>query len=137
MKPLVIYVDDSQSARQIVEEGFAGTGYALKTASGVLDLENRLLSDPDAVQKIRLFIFDFEMPYLTGTQIASALDKVYKELADIPFMIFSGRPKTEVSRAIEDAKNRSKSFSRNFRGYVEKKKDSVVELVSAVDQIFK
>jgi len=132
---VVIYVDDSPSAREVVKEGFEGSGYLLRTATGVLDLENRLLSDPDTVKKVRLFIFDFEMPYLTGTQIASAMDKVYKELQDVPFVIFSGRPKDDVHKAIEDAKKRSESFARNYRGFIEKKKDSVAELVARTGEI--
>jgi len=136
-KPFIIFVDDSPSAREMVEEGLEEAGYELETATGVEDLESRLLSRPEAVKEIDLFIFDFEMPYLTGTQIAAAIDRVYKELKDTPFMIFSGRPRAEVEKAIAETRQWSKSFARNFRGYVEKQGDSVKELLAQVGRILK
>jgi CheY-like chemotaxis protein len=136
-KYLVVFVDDSPSAREMVKDGFRDSGHILKTATGVVDLETQILSDPVTVKQVDLFIFDFDMPYLTGTQIASALDKVYKELKDIPFFIFSGRPKEEVMKSIEDAKKHSATFGRNFRGFVGKKGESVEELLSEIGKILK
>jgi CheY-like chemotaxis protein len=136
-KNLIVFVDDSPSAREMVTDGFRDSGHALKTATGVIDLETRILSDPNTVKQVDLFIFDFDMPYLTGTQIASALDKVYKELKDIPFLIFSGRPQEDVLKAIEDAKKHSPTFARNFRGFVAKKGDSVSDLVAAVIKLLR
>jgi CheY-like chemotaxis protein len=134
---LVIFVDDSASAREVVEDGFRDTGYLLKTAAGVVELENRVLSSKENLKQVDMFIFDFDMPYLTGTQIASAMDKVYSELKNVPFLIFSGRPQEEVLKAIESAKKNSPTFAKNYRGYVPKKGDSVTELLATIGKILK
>jgi len=134
-KSFVIFVDDSPSAREMVETGFEEAGYALETATGVVDLESRVLARPEAAKQVDLFIFDFEMPCLTGTQIAAAIDRVYKELKDTPFVIFSGRPRAEVEKAIAETRQWSKTFARNFRGYVEKQGESVEELLNQVGKV--
>ena len=136
-KYVIVFVDDSPSAREMVQDGFRDTEFILKTASGVVDLESRILSDPSTVKQVALFIFDFDMPYLTGTQIASAMDKVYQELKDIPFVIFSGRPEEEVQKAIEAARKHSPSFARNYRGFVAKKGESITELLAEIGKILK
>ena len=134
---LVIFVDDSASAREVVEDGFKDTGYLVKTAPGVVELENRILSSRENLKQVDMFIFDFDMPYLTGTQIASAMDKVYAELKDVPFLIFSGRPQEEVLKAIESAKQTSPSFAKNYRGFVPKKGDSIAEFLEAMGKVLK
>lgn len=134
---LIIFVDDSPSVREVVEDAFKEAGYLLKTAPGVVELENRVLSSPETLKHVDMFIFDFDMPYLTGTQIASAMDKVYSELADVPFLIFSGRPQEEVLEAIESAKKNSPTFAKNYRGFVPKKGDSVAELMAVMGNILK
>jgi len=136
-KYLIVFVDDSPSAREMVKDGFRETEYLVKTCSGVVDLETQILSDPVTVKQVDMFIFDFEMPYLTGTQIASALDKVYMELKDIPFFIFSGRPKEEVLKSIADAQKHSAAFARNFRGFVSKKGESIEELFAEIGKVLK
>ena len=136
-KYLIVFVDDSPSAREIVQDGLRDTGYMLKTATGVVDLETQILSDPVTVKQVDLFIFDFDMPYLTGTQIASALDKVYQELKDIPFFIFSGRPKEEVAKSIAEAQKYSPAFTRNYKGFVAKKGESVEELLAEISKVLK
>ncbi len=132
---LVVYVDDSPVAREMVADGLEGTDLLLETASDVADLEKRILSDPNKLWQIDLFIFDFDMPEMTGTQIASVLDQTYRELKAIPFIIFSGRPREEVVSAIEDAYAYSPTFAKNFKGYLEKRGGSVKELIDKIHEL--
>jgi len=134
---LVIFVDDSPSAREVVEDGFKDSGYLLVTAAGVVELENQVLTSSETLKQVDLFIFDFDMPYLTGTQIASAMDRVYAELKDVPFLIFSGRPQDEVLKSIETSKKSSPSFARNYKGFVPKKENSLSDLLAVVGKILK
>lgn len=134
-KYLVIYVDDSPVAREMVIDGLKDTNYLLETANDAADLESRHLSDPNTLWQVDLFIFDFDMPEMTGTQIASVLDQLYKELKAIPFIIFSGRPREEVLASIAEASKYSSTFAKNFRGYIEKKGDSVAELIQKINEI--
>jgi len=134
-KYLIIYVDDSVMAQEMVSDGLKGTDYLVETANDVRDLEKRLLSEVNTLWQVDLFIFDFDMPDLTGAQIASSLDRVYKELKAIPFIIFSGKPREEVLKAIEAAQQSSPTFARNYRGYLEKKGESVGELLEKIQEL--
>lgn len=136
-KPFIIFVDDSPSAREIVKDEFKQANYLLKTASGVHELERMFNSDQKMVKEVDLFIFDFAMPEITGIQIASVIDRVYGKLKNVPFLIFSARPRPEVLKAISDAQNQSETFVRNFRGYVEKKSDSVSNLLIKINEVLK
>ena len=118
-----------------MEDALADTEYQLETATDVSDLETRLLSDANVLWQVDMFIFDFDMPEMTGTQIASVLDALYKELKANPFVIFSGRPRDEVLASIQDATKYSPAFSKNFRGYIEKKGESVTDLINKIHEV--
>jgi CheY-like chemotaxis protein len=77
-KKFIIYVDDSPVAREMVMDGLKDTDYLLETANDAADLETKHLSDLNTLWQVDLFIFDFDMPEMTGTQIASVLDQLYK-----------------------------------------------------------
>ncbi len=131
----IVYVEDSPVAREMVQDGLEETEYLLETASDVADLERRVLSDEDLVRQVDLFIFDFDMPEMTGTQIATVLEQAYQELKGTPFIIFSGRPREEVVQAIEDAQGYSRAFAKNFKAYVEKKGGSVSDLLNKIKEV--
>jgi CheY-like chemotaxis protein len=131
----IVYVEDSPVAREMVRDSLEGTEFLLEMASDVADLEKRILSDEDKVRQVDLFIFDFDMPEMTGTQIATVLEQAYQELKGTPFVIFSGRPREEVVQAIEDAYSYSRAFAKNFKAYVEKKGGSVSELIDKIKEV--
>jgi len=116
-------------------DGLKDTDYLLETANDAADLETKHLSDLNTLWQVDLFIFDFDMPEMTGTQIASVLDQLYKELKAVPFLIFSGRPRDEVLASIQEATKYSKAFAKNFRGYIEKKGGSVADLIKKIDEV--
>lgn len=134
-KYLIVYVEDSPVAREMVKDGLAGSEYIIETATDVVDLENRVLLNEEFLSEVDLFILDFDMPEMTGTQIATVLEQAHRELKGKPFVIFSGRPRDEVVEAIEDACNYSRSFEKNFKGYVEKKGGSVSDLLDKIRSV--
>lgn len=133
-KYFVVYVEDSPVAREMVRDVFENSDYLLDTAVDVYDLEKRILSDENILKQVDIFVFDFDMPEMTGTQIASVLDSVYQDLQVIPFIIFSGRPREEVLAAIEEARSYSPTFAKNFKGYLEKKGGSAVDLKAKISE---
>ena len=133
---LIVCADDSFMVREMLKDGFEGTDYVLELVSGVQNLEQRVLDDEAMLSQVDLFVFDFDMPEMTGTQIASILDESYEQLANVPFIIFSGRPRQEVLTAIDEARSYSFTFARNFKGYIEKQEGSIDTLLAKIGEVF-
>jgi len=134
-KPLVIYVDDSAVARELVSDALSKLGYQVLTAEHVADLEQRLLRDASLTRKVSLFILDFDMPGMTGPQIAAVLEQLHQDLRVSPFLIFSAKDPEEVETGMRQAEDLSFAFVRNYRGFVQKRENSVEGLVARVREL--
>ena len=134
-RPLVIYVDDSPIARELVADALGDQGYRVLTAEHVADLEKRLGADASLIRKVALFILDFDMPEMTGPQIAAVLDRLHAGLREAPFLIYSAKDSAEVENGIRQAEELSFTFVRNFRGFVPKRESSVEGLVDKVREL--
>ena len=132
----LVCMDDSLMVHEMLRDGFEGTGYRLELIRNVQELEERVLSQPETLSQVDLFVLDFDMPEMTGTQVASVLDQVDPRLQSVPFIIFSGRPRQEVEKAIEEANAYSYNFGRNFRGYLEKQEGAINALIAKVEELF-
>ena len=134
-KPLIIYVDDSAIARELVTDALVELGYRVVTAEHVADLEHRLAKDASLVGKVALFILDFDMPEMTGPQIAALLEQVDAKLREAPFLIYSAKTLEDVETGIRQAEDLSFAFVRNYRGFVPKREESLVGLVDRVREL--
>jgi len=134
-KPLVIYVDDSPIARELVADALNALGYRVLTATEVADLEQVLARDESLARKVALFILDFDMPEMTGPQVAAVLEHLHQGLRESPFLIYSAKDPAEVELGIRQGEDLSFAFVRNFRGFVQKREGSVEGLVDRVRQL--
>ena len=134
-KYVIIHVDDSQTAREMVKEALTLAGFEVHSADDAQDLEQRVLLNEALREDVDLFIFDMEMPDLMGAQLAAIMDVVYEELANVPFIIYSGKEKDWVTKMSQDAAELSAAFKRNYRGYLGKDlggEEKLADLVSKV-----
>ncbi|OGP60365.1 MAG: hypothetical protein A2V67_09870 [Deltaproteobacteria bacterium RBG_13_61_14] len=134
-RPLVIYVDDSPIARELVADALEDQGYRVLTAEHVSDLEKQLETDASLIQNVALFILDFDMPEMTGVQIAAVLDQLHAGLREAPFLIYSAKDPELIEDGIRQAEELSFTFVRNFRGFVPKRESSVEGLVDRVREL--
>ncbi len=128
-------MEDSPSARAIVSEEMESQGYEIMTANDVTDLERRLLSQPDILKRVDMFILDLEMPQMMGTQIGAVIEQIYEELKDVPFIIYSARPAGEVQIQVEETSSYAGRFSKNYKGYIQKEAGSTEKLVAKVEEV--
>ena len=134
-KYLIIHVDDSPTVREIVKETLVQAGYIVRSADDAQDLERKLSTDPALRDAVDLFILDMEMPDMTGAQIGAVMQEVYNELSRVPFIIYSGKERDWIEERTKEVAGMSKSFLRNYSGYLAKKPGSeefLVELVQSV-----
>ena len=61
-KYVIIHVDDSYTAREVVKGALEDEGYIVHSAEDAQDLEQRLLSDPSLRKSVDIFVLDIEMP---------------------------------------------------------------------------
>jgi CheY-like chemotaxis protein len=134
-QPLVIYVDDSPVARELVSDALGKVGYRVLTAENVADLERTFNRDASLTREVSLFILDFDMPEMTGPQIAAVLDRLHQDLRESPFLIYSAKDSEEVENGLRQAEDLSFTFVRNYRGFVQKREASVEGLVDRVREL--
>jgi CheY-like chemotaxis protein len=134
-KPLVIYVDNSPAAREQVGDALGQLGYQVLTAEHAADLERQFLRDESLARKAALFILDFDLPEMTGPQIAAVLEQLHQGLREVPFLIYSAKAPSEVETGIRQAEELSFSFVRNYRGFVPKREASLEGLVDRVREL--
>lgn len=119
-KYVIIHVDDSPSAREIVNEALTYAGYIVFSAENASDMELLLKDEPKLREDVDLVVLDMEMPDMTGAQLGAVMQDVYHELTKIPFVIYSGREEEWVEQMIEEVAGMSEAFRRNYRGYLNK-----------------
>lgn len=134
-RPVVIYVDDSLMARELVSDALREQGYEVVTAEQVADLEKLLTREAALIPRVALFILDFDMPEMTGVQIAAVLEQLHSGLRAAPFLIYSAKDPVEVENGVRQAEELSFAFVRNFRGVVPKRESSVEGLVDKVREL--
>ncbi len=129
---LVIHVDDSRTAREMVREALEDAGFRVMSAEDVQDLEQRVMQDESVRNEVKLFVLDMEMPDLMGAQVGAIMADLYKELEKIPFIIYSGKEQEWVERMSREVAEFSGSFHRNFQGFISKNKGGETRLVELV-----
>ena len=134
-RPLIIYVDDSSSAREMVSDALGEAGYRVVTAEHVGDLEQKVQAEESLAREVVLFILDFDMPEMTGPQIAAVLEQLHQGLQKAPFLIYSAKNPEEIELGIRQAEELSFSFIRNFRGFVPKREGSLEGLMDRVREL--
>jgi len=135
-KKVIIFCDDSPTARMVVKDELENKGFIVYDAGGPSELEKMLSKNEQLRNSIDLFILDLAMPEMTGTQVGSAFPVVFGELDKVPFIIYSGEPQDRVKASIEEGYEFfGELFYKNFAGYVEKGEGSIKVLVAKVKDV--
>ncbi len=135
-KKVIVFCDDSPTARMVVKDELEGQGYLIYDSSGPMELERLLGKNDQLRSSIDLFILDLAMPEMIGTQIGSTFPIVFGELDKIPFVIYSGEPQDRVKASIEEGYEFfGELFYKNFAGYVEKGEGSIKVLIKKVKEV--
>jgi CheY-like chemotaxis protein len=136
-KKVVIFLDDSPTARMIVQEELETNGYMSYSAGSPSELESLLSKNRYLLKIVDLLVLDLSMPEMIGTQVGSTFPMVFKELDSVPFVIYSGEPQERVKKSIEEGYEYfGERFYKNFAGYVEKGEGSVKVLMVKIKDLF-
>ncbi|MFO8056203.1 MAG: response regulator [bacterium] len=131
---LVIHVDDSRTAREMVREALEDAGYRVLSAEDGQDLEHRVMQEEDVRNTVRLFVLDMEMPDLMGAQVGAIMSELYHELERVPFIIYSGKDREWVERMSKEVAEYSEAFHRNYKGFISKSRGGEKKLVELVQK---
>jgi len=134
-KYVIVHVDDSLIAREMVKEAMTDAGFMVFSAIDAQDLEQRLMIKSDLRATVDLFILDMEMPDMTGAQVGGILHAFYDELGRVPFVIYSGKEKEWVEQMSQEVAAVSEGFRNNYKGYIGKGQGSEEKLVALVRSI--
>lgn len=132
---VIVHVDDSLIAREMVKEALSDAGFMVFSAIDAQDLEQRLMVKSDLRATVDMFVLDMEMPDMTGAQVGGILHAFYDELGRVPFVIYSGKEKEWVEEMSREVAQVSEGFRNNYKGYVGKGQGSeeiLLELVRSV-----
>jgi CheY-like chemotaxis protein len=131
-KYVIVHVDDSLLAREMVREAFTKRGCEVYSAEHAQDFEQRLMVDPALRAQVDFVVLDMEMPDLTGAQVGAVMDVVFEELTEVPFIIFSAKEQEWVEARVVEVAEGSPGFQRNFQGYMGKTVDGADALADRV-----
>ena len=134
-KIVIVHVDDSRTAREMVREVLTDAGYEVHSADDAQDLEQRLLARDDLRAAVDLFVLDMEMPDLMGAQVGAIIDAVYEDLSHVPFIIYSGKQKEWVEKMSAEVASMSSGFQKNYKGYVPKEAGAGKKLLELIAEI--
>jgi len=135
-KKVIVFCDDSLTARMVVKDELEAQGFIVYEASKPSELEKMLSENEEIRSSIDLIILDLSMPEMTGTQVGSSFPVVFKELEKVPFIIYSGEPQETVKASLKEAYEFfGEIFYKNFAGYIEKGEDSIKPLLSKVKEV--
>jgi CheY-like chemotaxis protein len=136
-KKVVIFLDDSPTARMVVQEELDSNGYISYSAGSPSELESLLSKNRRLLTVVDLLVLDLSMPEMIGTQVGSTFPMVFKELEGVPFVIYSGEPQDRVKKSIEEGYEYfGDRFYKNFAGYVEKGEGSIKVLMAKIKDLF-
>jgi len=136
-KKVVIFLDDSPTARMMVQEELETNGYMAYSAGSPSELESLLSKNRHLLKIVDLLVLDLSMPEMIGTQVGSTFPMVFKELDSVPFLIYSGEPQERVKKSIEEGYEYfGERFYKNFAGYVEKGEGSIKVLMAKIKDLF-
>ena len=65
-KKVIVFCDDSPTARMVVKDELGGQGYLVYEASGPSELERMLTKNDQLRKSIDLFVLDLAMPEMIG-----------------------------------------------------------------------
>ncbi len=129
---LVVHVDDSRTAREMVREALENAGFRVLSAEDAQDLEQRVMQEGNVRNEVKLFVLDMEMPDLMGAQVGAIMADLYHELERVPFIIYSGKDQEWVENMSKEVAEYSEAFHRNYKGFISKNKGGEKKLVELV-----
>jgi len=136
-KYVIVHVDDSPTARELVRESLVEAGFEVHSAEDAQSLERLLLDAPDLRNDLDLLVLDMEMPDMMGAQVGAVVMEVYPELERKPFIIYSGKDEDWVEKMSREVASMSEAFTRNFKGYQAKEPGAAERLVRMINSILK
>ena len=132
---VIVHVDDSPTALALVKSALEDSGFEVHSAADAQDLEQRLMVDEQLRKVVDLFVLDMEMPDLMGAQVGAVMTEVYEELAEVPFVIYSGKEREWVEKMSAEVAEISNGFGKNFKGYMLKDEGSEEKLAAMIRSI--
>jgi DNA-binding response OmpR family regulator len=131
-KYVIVHVDDSLLAREMVREALTQAGFEVHSAENAQDFEQRLMADPYLRPEVDFIVLDMEMPDLMGAQVGAVMDAVFEELKDVPFLIYSAKDREFVESRVREVAVGSEAYERNYKGYLGKSPDGAAALAATV-----
>jgi len=134
-KQVIMHVEDSPTARELIKEALEEAGYIVYSADDASDMETRFMSDPEIRKSLDMFVLDMEMPDMLGAQVGAIYDTLYEELASTPFIIYSGKDEDWVKKMSAEVAEFSEGFRRNFKGHLLKGPGSEEKVIEKIKQV--
>lgn len=144
---VVLLVEDSPIVQALTKEALEGAGFAVRTATGLQELELQIQNTPGYLDELDLMVLDMELQedllrqrkdkggthrgsYMTGSQIAATMMMAYPQLSRVPFILYSGKEMDEIQAHLDELKEFTEldeQIRNNYKGFVPK--DAGAEMV--------
>jgi len=134
-KYVIVHLDDSPLARELVRDALQEEGFIVYSAQDAQDFEQRLMADDTVRAEVDMFVLDMEMPDLMGAQVGAVMQSVYEELANVPFVIYSGKDREWVENMSQEVSELSEEYNENHKGYISKGQGAEEALVKRVKEV--
>ena len=154
-KKVILLIEDSEIAAMMAVQSLESGGFEVRTASGPVDLEEKIKADPGFIEGIDMMILDMmleesherqredkdgqlEGVAMTGSQVGISLMLSHPELQKVPFLIYSSKDPEEIEAHLEELFEFAKldeGINANYQGFVSKSADSGSELLEKAIQV--
>lgn len=154
---VVLAIEDSASAREMIMDFLGSAGYVVRMASGMENLESEIKKDPRFAEGIGLMLCDMELiedtdkygrrkavseddkkgQHMPGSEIVVFGAMAFPQLSAVPFLIYSGKKPEEIAGKMDELMEYADAdpeVRARFRGFLQKGPPE--ELVSVVNRIF-
>lgn len=154
-KKIILLIEDSEIATMMAVGSLESGGFEVRTATGPVNLEEKIKADPGFIEGIDLMILDMmleetherhredkagqlEGVAMTGSQVGISLMLAHPHLRSVPFLIYSGKDPEEIESHLEELfefAELDENINKNYQGFVSKSPDSGSELLEKALQI--
>jgi two-component system phosphate regulon response regulator PhoB len=94
----VLFVDDTHDLADLFRVGFTAEGHTVEIAHDAFEALPIIVR---SAQNLDVIILDYQMPHLTGVEVAKQLQQV-KKIASIPVILFTGAQPSAIETQIQN-----------------------------------